>query len=102
MKKSRPTTREVERGEVLRYLAEVYPSLATLRSLVNHLDYSGYSVSAEDLEFHLWYLAEKGFVEIDEYPREAGERRQIRGAKITPAGVDLLDHRKKGDPGVRF
>ena len=93
---------EVERGEIIRFMAEVGFSAVTPRTLINHLDYSGYSVTEEGLEFHLQYLTQKGFVEIEEEQKEAGKKKRILFTKITPAGVDLLDHRKRGDTGVRF
>ena len=95
-------THEVERGEIIRYLAEVGFSTVTFRALINHLDYSGYSVTDEGLEFHLGYLTQKGFIEIEEEQKEAGKKKRILFVQITPAGVDLHDHRKKGDTGVRF
>ncbi len=96
------TQHEVERGEILRYLAEVYPRRITPRTLQHHLDYAGYTVSEDDLDFHLGYLVEKGFVEVDVLEREAGKQPHVRVVKITPAGIDLLDRRRKGETGVRF
>jgi len=99
---NKQTLHEVERGEILRYLAEVYPRAATPRTLQHHLDYVGYAVTADDLDFHLGYLAQKGFLEVETYPTDVGEEREIRVLRITPAGIDLLDRRRKGEPGVRF
>jgi len=95
------TNKEVERGEILRYLAEAYPGVATFPGIINYLDYSAYTITKEDVEFHLEYLMGKGFVEIEEHPRVAGVLRKIRAIKITPAGIDLLDRRTAGDSGVR-
>jgi hypothetical protein len=53
------------------------------------------------VEFHLEYLLGKGFIEVEEHPRVAGQLRKIRAVKITPAGIDLLDRRAAGDSGVR-
>ena len=95
------TNKEVERGEILRYLAEAYPGVATFSGIINYLDYAAYSTTKEDVEFHLEYLMGKGFIEIEEHPRVAGHLRKIRAIKITPAGIDLLDRRAVGDSGVR-
>ena len=94
--------REVERGEILRYLAEVYPGGATPTTLLHHMDYSGYTVDRSTLSFHITYLAEKGYALIDAYVPEVGHPSEVRLVKITPAGIDLLDRRKKGESGVRI
>ena len=96
------TTKEVERGEILRYLTEAYPGVATFRAIVNYLDSQSYSATNEDVGFHLAYLCQKGFVELEYHPKRAGDELLIRAAKITPAGIDLIDQRKAGDAGVRF
>lgn len=93
---------EVERGEIIRYLAEAGFSPVTFRALISYLDYSGYSVTEEGLEFHLRYLTQKGFIKIEEERHKAGEKQRILFAEINPAGVDLLDQRKRGDTGIRF
>jgi len=95
------TAREVERGEMLRYLMEVYPGGATPQTLLHHLDYSGYSVDRETLDFHIHYLAEKGYAAVDAHEPEVGHPPEVRLVKITPAGIDLLDRRRKGETGVR-
>lgn len=100
-KKWNEIAHEVERGEILRYLAEVYPASATPRTLLHHLDYSGYSIGDDELGFHLTYLAQKGFIRL-EADEQVGEECRIRIVAITPEGIDLLDRRKRGESGVRF
>jgi DNA topoisomerase IA len=93
----------VERGEIVRFLVELgLGRAATPRTLIHHLDDMGYAVSEESLAFQLRYLAEKGFVDLDCFPREAGKQERVRSVKVTSAGVDLHDRRKAGDTGVRF
>lgn len=98
----KPTTAEVERGEILRLLAEMSFRPATPKTILAHLDYMGYAINNDRLRFHLNYLCEKRFVEIEMADHDLGEDERIRVVKITPAGIDLLDRRKKGDSGVRF
>src|SRR2546426_8931620 len=77
-KKRKPQTlHEVERGEILRYLLEVYPAGATPKALQNHLDYMRYNVSDDDLEFDLAYLDEKHFISI-----EIGERSEEHTSEL--------------------
>lgn len=89
--------REIERGEILRFLAELGFAPATPRTLRVHLDHAALSVGEDQMEFHLRYLIGKGFIIADS--DGAGT---ILCVRITPAGVDLLDRRRAGDPGVRF
>ncbi len=101
MKRS-SVSQEVERGEMLRFLAEVFPDGATPRTLLHHLDFSGYTVDRDGMAFHIEYLHGKGYVELEHQEREAGHPPEIRLVKITPAGIDLLDRRKKSETGVRI
>lgn len=102
-KKADAARHAVERGEIVRFLVELgLGRSATPRTLVHHLDDMGYAVSEESLAFHLRYLAEKAYVQLEFFPRQPGERERIRAARATTAGVDLHDRRKAGDIGVRF
>ena len=96
------TDHEIERGEILRFLAELGFRPATPRSVLAHLDYMGYSLTAEVMDFHLRYLACKGLIDIELFARNLGEAERVRIATITAAGVDALDRRRKGEVGVRF
>src|SRR5690242_17758802 len=102
MSKSNSVQREVTRGEILRQLAEAFPSWLTRRSLLNLLDLAGYSVLEEDLDFHLEYLRAKRLVEFQIHDGGVGKPKVIAIIRITADGIDLLDGRKAGDPGVRI
>ena len=54
--------KELIRGKILFYLALVYPHSTSLPLLQGELDIFGYPVPMDDLNFHVAYLSEKGFV----------------------------------------
>ena len=93
---------EIERGEILRFLAEVYPNPVTPNMLMHHLDDSAYSVDDDELGFHFAYLFEKGYIALEEFARRAGEKRRIRWVKITARGIDRIDNRPPESDGVRI
>jgi hypothetical protein len=94
--------REIERGEILRYLAIAYPDSATPKMLLYHLRDIRYPVTDRMLAYHLEYLAQKGWVAIDYATELVGQERHILAVAITPAGIDLHDRRKAGDTGVKL
>ncbi len=104
MEKKPLVLRDVERGEILRFLNQFYPRSVTPALIGLHLDDSGYPVSNDELGFHLHYLAEQGLVtfEIAEAHESEDKTVRIKIVKITKAGMDLLDRRKQGDKGVRL
>jgi repressor of nif and glnA expression len=102
MAANKRTDHEIERGEIMRFLAELGFRPATPRSILAHLDYMGYSVTDEVMAFHLRYLASKGLIEIELFDRNLGQAERVRIATITAAGVDALDLRRKGELGARF
>jgi len=102
MKKKTPEVRDLERGEILRFLVEFYPDAVTPKMLLYHLDDAALSVSEEALRFHIQYLADKGFVTFEVAPKIVGEEQEIRAVKAAPAGVDFVDRRKKGEVGIRL
>ncbi len=91
--------KEVLRGKVLYYLALIYPQAATLPLLQGELDIFGYAVPQEELEFHLAYLQEKGFVSV-ERARGPKSPREVTLVKITAQGIDYYDGRLPADEGV--
>ena len=91
--------KEVVRGKMLYYLALIYPQAATLPLLQGELDIFGYAVPLEELEFHLAYLEEKGFVSV-ERARGPKSHREVTLAKITAKGIDYYDGRIPADEGV--
>lgn len=96
---SQSTLREVTRGEILRQLVEFYPSKVTRRTLLNLMDLANYPVLDEDLDFHLSYLADKGYLELELSDQVVGKAREILMVRITTRGIDFLDQRR--GPGVR-
>ena len=90
---------EVVRGKILYYLILIYPQPATLPLLQGQLDIFGYSVLLDQLTFHLAYLAEKGFVSLEQARGPQG-RQKITLVRITAKGIDYYDGRLPADEGV--
>ena len=90
--------KELIRGKILYYLALVFPQPSTLHQLQGELDFFGYPIPMEELNFHVAYLAEKGFVSIEALPRP--NRRDASQVKITAKGIDYYDGRLEPDEGV--
>jgi hypothetical protein len=91
--------KDLIRGKILYYLALVYPQAVTLPLLQGELDLFGYPVPMDDLRFHLAYLAEKGFVAIDN-TASLQPRRKVELVKITAKGIDYQDGRLPADEGI--
>jgi DNA-binding PadR family transcriptional regulator len=58
------------------------------------MDESFHSLSDESLDFHLRYMADKGWIEIGE-EKVPGKDPVILYAKITAAGVEEFDRRRR-------
>jgi hypothetical protein len=91
--------KEIVRGKILYYLGLIYPQAATLPLLQGELDFFGYPVTLEDLNFHIAYLAEKGLVAV-EAVRGLKTLRSISLVKITAKGIDYRDGRLPLDEGI--
>jgi len=91
--------KELLRGKIMFYLNLIYPQTATLPLLQAELDYFGYAVPIEELNFHVAYLAEKGLVDV-ETARGPHTRGTMTLVKITARGIDLLDGRLPADEGI--
>jgi hypothetical protein len=91
--------KELVRGKTLYYLHLIYPQQATMQLLQAELDYFGYPIPIEELSFHVAYLQEKGFVEV-ETVRGPYSHRSVNLVKITARGIDLLDGRLPPDDGI--
>jgi hypothetical protein len=91
--------KELVRGKTLFYLHLIYPQQATMQLLQAELDYFGYPIPTEELSFHVAYLQEKGFVEV-ETVRGPYSHRSVSLVKITARGIDLLDGRLPADDGI--
>jgi hypothetical protein len=102
------------RGSIIRTLSEDYTAAMTsVRNLLGALDLQGISLSQADLEFHLSYLADSGYVQIwrtRDLPGYRNDRRvrdwmkpdSIMFAKLLPKGLQLLDGRIAEDPLIKF
>lgn len=91
--------KEIVRGKILYYLGLVYPQAVTLPLLQGELDLFGYPVPMDTLNFHLAYLAEKGFVTVED-ASAAQPRRKVPLVKITAKGIDYYDGRLPADEGI--
>lgn len=91
---------DYERGQILHELREWYPDGLTPGMLLAQLDRRRISVLDKHLPFHLHYLAEKRYVDLEFALKEIGEEEKIAMVKINSRGLDLLDRRVSGDVGV--
>ncbi|MGH9434647.1 MAG: hypothetical protein ACRD06_01460 [Terriglobia bacterium] len=91
--------KEIIRGKILYYLGLIYPQSATLTLLQGELDFFGYPVSVEDLNFHVAYLTEKNLVSV-EGVRGPHTQRNVSLVKITARGIDYCDGRLPSDEGI--
>jgi hypothetical protein len=93
---------EIERGHILRFLQVSGLRPVTLRMLLYYLRDRRYPLTFEGLDFHLRYMRDKGWVVLEIPEPAIGEKEKIETARITAAGVDEIDGRKPGEPGVKF
>ena len=91
--------KELIRGKILYYLALVYPHATSLPLLQGELDIFGYPVPMDDINFHVAYLAEKGFVAVEEV-HGSNRRSALTKVTITAKGIDYHDGRLPADEGV--
>ncbi len=91
--------KEIVRGKILYYLGLIYPQAATLPLLQGELEFFGYAIPPEELNFHVAYLAEKGFVSVDGV-RGPHTQRKVTLVKITAKGIDYRDGRLPADEGI--
>jgi hypothetical protein len=91
--------KEIVRGKILSYLALIYPKPAMPSLLQGELDIFGYPVAMEELDFHVAYLAEKGFLSLTKQ-RGPKSAREITLVRITALGIDYHDGRLAHDEGV--
>lgn len=86
------------RREVLRILDVAYLQGATVELVAISLADGGYAVTYTDVEEHLVYLRDKGYVEIGVHEVKGLGRR--KWARLTPKGKDLLEGNIPPDPGI--
>jgi hypothetical protein len=92
MRQKRKAEYENDRTQILRLMVEVGFHPLTPDTILSVMDESFHSLSAESLDFHLHYLADKGWIEIGEQ-KALGKDRSIVYAKVTAAGVEEYDRR---------
>jgi len=86
------------RREILRILDVAYVHGATVELIAVSLCDAGYAVTESEVEEHLVYLGDKGYV--------ATQTMQVRGlgrrlwGRLLPKGQDLLDGNIEDDPGI--
>jgi hypothetical protein len=90
---------EIVRGKILQYLGMIYPQPATPLLLQGELDLLGYSLSLDEINFQVTYLAEKELVSVGsgKGPRTL---RSIPLIRITAKGIDYRDGRLPLDEGI--
>jgi hypothetical protein len=97
---------EIQRGEILRYLARAGFNPVPPKSLLYHLRDMRYPSGWKSLNFHLEYLEQKGWVKLERaQPRgaeELPEEKKILAVVITAAGVDAQDARLPSGSGVKL
>ena len=95
------TVHEIQRGYILRYLALAYPAVVTPLMVHYELRRGRYSSTDKNLTFQLHYLQEKGWVTLEDNDPQIGEEEKILTIKITAAGIDVVDRRRRGEE-VKF
>lgn len=91
--------KELIRGKILYYLSLVYPHPTSLPLLQGELDIFGYPVPMDEMDYHVAYLSEKGFVALEQ-GRGPGGHHQVTLVTITAKGIDYRDGRLPSDEGI--
>lgn len=76
------------RGNILRVLIKWHPAPLDINEIHIFLDDLGYSITKEELESHLAYLEEPGYIRIEKRKAEGIEAKKIR---ILKKGIDIID-----------
>jgi hypothetical protein len=85
------------RGEILRFLRDLYPDGANETMLISVL-YHYHKV--EDIEEAVEYLTDKEYIQKKESPHPYREQEQMKWYKLSPKGVDLVEGNIEPDPGI--
>lgn len=85
---------ENDRMQILRLLVEVGFHPVTPATVLSVMDESFHTLSEETLDFHLRFMADKGWLEIGE-EKVVGRLPRLVYAKITAAGVEEYDRRRR-------
>jgi len=92
--------REAERGSIVQILVEWQMEWIPVGELrLNLLRRAGYQLSDDEIQFHLNYLAEKGYVET-KHLRAVKAGLELTAVRATARGVDLAEGRIAGQAEV--
>lgn len=89
----------VIRGRILKILKTNYPYPAGEELISNILTDAQYNISPPQVNAHLIYLKEKGYIEMQN-THVPGLEIHRNLAKLTTKGIDLLEENIAQDPGV--
>lgn len=90
------TSREI-RGRIMKILKLNYPHQTGDRLISDILTDGQYQCSPSEVEAHLVYLKEKGYIELEKMEC-LGVARTL--AKLVPKGIDLIERNIPLDAGV--
>lgn len=97
---SKRIRQEAERGSMVQILVDWQMEWMPVGELRLHvLRRAGYQLSEEELQFHLNYLAQKGYVETKQL-RAARAGLEMTAVRATARGVDLAEGRIAEHAGV--
>jgi hypothetical protein len=91
---------ELDRTLILRYLTECGLQHVEPIGIIVYMDDILRPVSAEGMDFHLRYMRDRRWVEM-ETEKAVGSPEVIRSVRITADGVDESDRRQKALAGPR-
>lgn len=83
------------RGRILQILIKWHPAPLDFTEIHVFLDDLGYSITREELESHLAYLEEPGYIRIE---KRKAEGIKVQKVRIMKKGIDIVDG--FGDPDI--
>ena len=85
------------RGKILALLKKVYPNGVDEITIISVL-YQYHKT--DEIIASLEYLADKKYTVMSEHPHPYLENEKLKGYKLHPAGIDLLEGNIPADPGI--
>jgi len=85
------------RGKILALLKKVYPNGVDEITIISVL-YQYHKT--EEITASLEYLVDKKYIILSEHPHPYLENDTLKGYKLHPDGIDLLEGNIKDDPGI--
>ena len=76
------------RGHILRVLVKWHPAPLDIDEILIFLDALGYPITREELESHVAYLEEPGYIRIEKRKVEGINVQKVR---ISKKGIDIID-----------